>query len=427
MRAHQFVVMGSGETTPTMVTPHQQVFAALPDDPDAVLLDTPYGFQENADELSSKTQEYFATNVGTPVEVVSLRRVEDPEAAAVERAQARLADADWVFVGPGSPTYLLDQLAPTQVPRLLRERLGPGRDGATVLSSAAAVTVGSHAIPVYEIYKAGHAPHWREGLDLLGAIGLDAVLIPHFDNAEGGTHDTRFCYLGERRLVALEADLPDGTWVLGVDEHTAMVVDLDDRSVAVKGRGGVTVRRPDGSAEVVPAGETTTLDDLAAAAARSGATPVTGRGAPAASDGPAAGHDEVGTHEALLEEVATHETAFGRAADAGDADAATAAVLDLERTIRAWAADSLTGDQRDRATATLRGLVARLGEFARDGLVDVRDVIGPYVELLLDERTAAREAGDYAAADRIRDGLVERGIEVNDGPDGTTWQAKDDA
>lgn len=421
MHAHLFVVMGSGETTPTMVTPHQQVFAALPDGPDAVILDTPYGFQENADELSAKTQEYFATNVGTPVEVVDLRRVEDPEAPAVERAQARIADADWVFVGPGSPTYLLDQLAPTQVPRLLRARLSGERPGATVLSSAAAVTVGSHAIPVYEIYKAGHGPHWREGLGLLGAIGLDAVLIPHFDNAEGGTHDTRFCYLGERRLSAMEADLPEDTWVLGVDEHTAMVVDLDDRSVTVKGRGGVTVRRRDGSSEVVPAGQTTTLDDLAAAAARSGATPVGDTAAEAPTSDDATG-DEVGTHEALLEDVAAHEAAFGRAAADGDADAATAAVLDLERTIRAWAADSLTGDQRERAVATLRGLVTRLGEFARDGLVDVRDVIGPYVELLLEERATARDAGDYAAADRIRDGLVERGIEVNDGPDGTTWQ-----
>ncbi len=424
MSAHLFVVMGSGETTPTMVTPHQQVFRRLPDRPDAVILDTPYGFQENADELSAKTQEYFATNVGTAVEVASLRAVDDPQAAEVERAQTTIADADWVFIGPGSPTYLLDQLAPTQVPRLLRERLTSGT-GATVVSSAAAVTIGSHAIPVYEIYKAGHAPHWQEGLGLLQALGLDAVLIPHFDNAEGGTHDTRFCYLGERRLRAMEADLPDGTWVLGVDEHTAMEVDLADRSVVVKGRGGVTVRRPDGSSEVVPAGETTTLDDLTAAARRSGAAPA---GAPATA--PPSGDDndhEPAAHEALLEEVASHEAAFAAAAEDGDADAATAAVLDLDRTVRAWAADSLTGDQRERAIATLRGLVTRLGEFARDGLVDTREVVGPFVELLLGERTAAREAGDYAAADRIRDGLVERGIEVQDGPDGTTWQRKDDA
>lgn len=423
MTAHLFVVMGSGETTPTMVTPHQRIFERLPDDPAAVILDTPYGFQENADELSHKTQEYFATNVGTPVDVVSLREVDDPEDVAVERAQATVADADWVFVGPGSPTYLLEQLGRTRLPQILRERL-TGGSGATVLSSAAAVTVGSHAVPVYEIYKAGHPPHWLEGLDLLGALGLRAVLIPHFDNAEGGTHDTRYCYLGERRLSAMEAELPEDNWVLGVDEHTAMVVDLTDRTVAVKGRGGLTVRRRDGSSEVVPAGEETTLDDLAAAAARSGALPGA-RIEDASSDGDTEDLPDTATHEPLLEEVAAHEAAFTAGADDGDAAAATAAVLDLERTIRAWEADTLTGDQRDRAIAALRGLVTRLGEFADGGMTDPAEVVGPYVELLLAERERVRTAGDYDAADRIRDRLVELGVEVKDTPEGTDWALQD--
>ncbi len=52
-------------------------------------------------------------------------------------------------------------------------------------------------------------------------------MIPHYDNAEGGTHDTRFCYLGERRLRLLESMVETGTVVLGVDEHTAVLFDLD--------------------------------------------------------------------------------------------------------------------------------------------------------------------------------------------------------
>ena len=53
------------------------------------------------------------------------------------------------------------------------------------------------------------------------------MVVPHFDNAEGGTHDTRFCYMGERRLAVMEELLPADAWVLGVDEHTALVFDLD--------------------------------------------------------------------------------------------------------------------------------------------------------------------------------------------------------
>jgi hypothetical protein len=98
------------------------------------------------------------------------------------------------------------------------------RGGTLVLGSAAAVTLGTQAIPVYEIYKAGEPARWVDGLDLLGRLtGIRAAVVPHYDNAEGGSHDTRFCYLGEQRLAALEHSLPDDVGVLGVDEHTALI------------------------------------------------------------------------------------------------------------------------------------------------------------------------------------------------------------
>ena len=116
------------------------------------------------------------------------------------------------------------------------------------MGSAAALTLGSHTVPVYEIYKVGAEPAWVEGLDLLGEMtGLHAAVVPHYDNAEGGTHDTRFCYLGEPRLAALEADLPDEVGVLGVDEHTAAILDLSARTLEVRGNGLVSVRRRGGT------------------------------------------------------------------------------------------------------------------------------------------------------------------------------------
>lgn len=44
------------------------------------------------------------------------------------------------------------------------------------------------------------------------------------------------------------------------------------------------------------------------------------------------------------------------------------------------------------------------------------------IEALLTERQAARESGDYAAADRIRDQLLEAGIAVEDLADGSHWR-----
>ena len=111
------------------------------------------------------------------------------------------------------------------------------------MASAAALTLGVVTIPVYEIYKVGEEPRWLPGLDLLGpATGLRAAVVPHYDNAEGGNHDTRFCYMGERRLRILEAQLPADTFILGVDSHTALVLDLDRGTATVSGLGGVTVR-----------------------------------------------------------------------------------------------------------------------------------------------------------------------------------------
>ena len=43
---------------------------------------------------------------------------------------------------------------------------------------------------------------WLEGMNLMADAGLPAVVVPHFNNAEGGNHDTRYCYMGERRLSA---------------------------------------------------------------------------------------------------------------------------------------------------------------------------------------------------------------------------------
>ena len=106
---------------------------------------------------------------------------------------------------------------------------------ASVFASAAALTIGACTVPVYEIYKCGHDPYWLDGLNILGAIGVDAVVIPHYDNAEGGHHDTCFCYLGERRLRLMEQELPADHYVLGVDEHTGVILNLEEGSAEVVG------------------------------------------------------------------------------------------------------------------------------------------------------------------------------------------------
>ena len=261
--ARLLTIMGSGETAPTMIKVHREVFDRLGRaEPSAVLLDTPYGFQANADLISDRAVEYFRQSVGRRVEVAQLRRTDTGDAVAIEQALARIRGADWLFTGPGSPSFALRQWAGTPVPDVLAGLLrsgGPG--GALVFSSAAALTLGIATVPVYEIYKVGADPFWLEGLDLLSDLGLPVAVIPHFDNTEGGNHDTRYCYLGLARLEQLERELPDGAFVLGVDEHTGVILDLDADRATILGRGVVTLRQQ-GRQRVLEAGQTVALDVL---------------------------------------------------------------------------------------------------------------------------------------------------------------------
>jgi cyanophycinase-like exopeptidase len=411
------VIMGSGETAPTMVKVHRTVFDRAGPGP-AVLLDTPYGFQTNAEDISRRAQRYFADSVGRRVEVVSWRRDPGP-GAEQERALAELRGARWVFAGPGSPTYALRQWRDTPLPATLAGLLAHG--GVVLFASAAALTLSAFTVPVYEIYKAGEQPRWEPGLDLFtAATGLPAVVIPHFNNAEGGNHDTRYCYLGERRLSMMEDELPAETFVLGVDEHTACLLDLDARTAQVLGTGVVTVRRH-GRSRTFDSGRTVGFDQLAAADAGTDATgtAVGGQRVPAGRDRPAAGEPGGPEPPPLLAAARACEAAFRAALRAADVDAAAEAVLELEQTLAAWATD--TSDEREPARRVLRAMVLELADRARTGLADPRDAVAPYVEALLELRGLAREQRDFGTADLVRDRLTAAGVEVRDTPEGPRW------
>jgi hypothetical protein len=401
-------IMGSGETSPTMVTVHRKLVDRLPAGHRvAVLLETPYAFQTNADDVSAKARRYFAHSVGLEVVVVP--------GTGADRELAALRSADWVFAGPGSPSYALRRWRHGPVERALHDRVRSG-SGITVLASAAAAAMGRFAVPVYEIYKAGEVPHWLDGLDLLAGLGLPAAVIPHFDNTEGGTYDTRFCYLGEERLAAMERQLPAGTAVLGVDEHTAVLIDLRSGAVEVTGRGALTVRR-DGHATVLPGGTAVSLADLVTLA-RDG----TGIGVSKPATVPIGPSTSDTTTTTTLRDIVTAcERQFDAAGAGGSAVGMSIAICTLEKAIHEWGTDTDEDDGTEQARAVLRSLVVRLGETARDGLCDPRERLGPTVDALVALRGRLRAQQAYAVADAIRDALHAGGVALADTDTGSTW------
>ena len=414
------VLMGSGETAPAMVKTHRAVLESCPPGA-AVMLDTPYGFQVNADDLTARTRRYFDDSVGREVIPASWRRRDLPSRDA-ERALTLISSASWLFAGPGSPTYALDQWRDTPVAGAVDDVLARG--GTVVLGSAAAVTAGRWALPVYEIYKVGAPPFWAEGLDLLGrAFGVTVAVVPHFDNNEGGTYDTRFCYLGQERLDLLQRELPPDAAVLGVDEHTAVVLDDSTGTVDVRGVGRLTIARPGGD-EVIPSGSTVSVDELSAMVRGTAHAPATPAPAPPTRTNPAsAGAD---SPPSLADETDALRRRFDEAVEQQDVDGAVAAILALDDAMVAWSSDTLQSDALDQARRQLRAMVVRLGDLALAGVHDPRQIVAPVVEAVLSARATARRERDFATSDLLRDVLTGAGVTVNDTPDGVGWSLADD-
>ena len=377
--------MGSGETSPTMVTPHKQMIANLHSTTTPVLnvLDTPFGFQENAEVLTAKLTEYFEISVGHPVGVISLRNA-DVSSAELAKAVNAIRDSDWLFAGPGSPSYALKVWQKLGITPHFNEVLSRGT---LTFASAAALTVGSHTIPVYEMYKVGEDPRWLEGLNFLEHhTGMSAAVIPHFDNTEGANHDTRFCYIGEQRLRVLESMLPSETFIIGVDGHTGVSFDLDTRVANVFGVGQMTIRHH-GESWIVNSGETATFEEI-----------IAHTGSAIVQEKPAQLFKvDLRQVEELLE--------------SGEVDAAVEALLDL---------DELDRDIQTRVA--VHSLITRLGNIAASPRVDLMSVVGPYIDALLQARQAARGAGRWDDADAIRNRLMELKVTIKDSEGGSDWK-----
>lgn len=400
--------MGSGELTTSMVTLHKELLGRYGSGAQALFLDTPAGFQLNVAQISAKAADYFRQRVEHALAIGALPSADAEQGAAAEVCYRQLRTADYILIGPGSPTYALRQWQQTRVPELLVQRI---REGAClVAASAAALTVGRRTLPVYEIYKVGLDPYWADGLDLLGAFGFDWVVIPHWNNAEGGNHDTRFCFMGAPRLRVLEAQLPESTTLVGLDEHTALVIDLAADQAFIRGMGQVTLRR-NGAERVLTKGDPIPLSLL-----RGGFDPVR-QSRPSGPLAPAPlKEDRVWPPvEALSEKV--HEYL-----DADQIEPATQALLALEQHIERHYDQLQERNGLGAAREALRNALALFGARLAERPPSRTAVLEPLVTALLGLRDALRAQKEWSAADGVRDCLQHGGVIVEDTPQGVRWQ-----
>jgi cyanophycinase-like exopeptidase len=356
-------ILGSGETAPGMTKVHRELLSRL-DEVRAVNLDTPYGFQLNVPQMTQKLVDYFKVSLQTDLKPLSLTNYEDSSGVEHELFRQSVRKANYIFAGPGSPSYALAQWKGLDLQEVLLEVLDNG--GIVCFSSAAALTLGAFTAPIYEIYKAGAKPFWLEGLNLMQSVGLNCAVIPHFDNNEGEGHDTSCCYLGVERLEKLEELLENDVLTLGVDEHSALLFDLDSRQVSGFGKGNSYLRHRN-NIQVIRSGSSISMDEL------------------------------------NIQTVLTTQPSKAVTSSASTP-------LELAKIIE------YGGSEAINALADLVTLA--------DNAIDSTNNSIQLVNTLVELRAKLKLSGDYKLADQIREALFNVKIDLKDTPNGPVWSSK---
>lgn len=239
----KLIMFGSGEMSSVGRKIHELAIKHLTAPIRISLLETPAGYEDNPHNWYLKLKKALETGLANhkpDITLVRALRSDGKDSTNHPATLAPLLTADYIHTGAGSPTYAVRHLRNSLALRYIKQRL---MDGVPVsVASAVTVAFSRYALPVYEIYFAGHDPSWTEGLDFFADWGLNLTFLPHWNNTEGGTDiDTRFTYMGEKRLAQLLTLIPSRTVFVGIDEHTAMIFDFREKNIHISGKGSVTV------------------------------------------------------------------------------------------------------------------------------------------------------------------------------------------
>ncbi len=263
MSLGQIAFLGSGETS----LAGGRIFETLARSVDGplriALMETPAGFELNSAQVVGRVGDFMKTrlqNYRPTIDVIPARKKNSAYSPDDPEIVKPLLYANMIFLGPGSPTYAIRNLKDTLTWDVIRAR---HRLGATLIfASAATISIGAHALPVYEIYKVGQDVHMVAGLNLFADFGLHISFIPHWNNADGGVDlDTSRCFIGMDRFKEWCDLLPPENETIGLDEHTGLIIDFQSGMCEVSGVSSVSLVR-ECNPEMFPSGSKFPLKEL---------------------------------------------------------------------------------------------------------------------------------------------------------------------
>ncbi len=254
------ILIGSGETSSTGGVIFEKLAKHYGDNLRIAIIETPAGFELNSNRVAGRVGDYLSKrlqNYHPVIDIIPARKRGGLFSPDNESILEPLYSANVIFLGPGSPTYAARQLEGSLAYEILQVKQRTGT--ALVLASAATIAFGSQTLPVYEIFKAGMDLHWQSGLNFFQYYGRDIVIIPHWNNTQGGDElDTSHCFIGEKRFAELRALLKGTPDILGIDEHTSVWIEPDTLTARVYGKGFVHLYH-DGEITDVKNGQTISL------------------------------------------------------------------------------------------------------------------------------------------------------------------------
>jgi hypothetical protein len=263
MTLGRIAFLGSGETSLAGGRIFESLARLIPEPLHVSVLETPAGFELNASIVAARVGDFLKTrlqNYKPTIDLIPARKQGTEFSPNNIEILKPLLRANIIFMGPGSPTYLARQLHGSLAWDIIRAR---HRLGATLIfSSAATISVGAWVLPVYEIYKVGEDVHAKEGLNFFSDLGMDLSFVPHWNNAEGGTDlDTSRCFVGIERFDQWLKLLPPENILVGLDEHSGIIMDFEKGTCDVHGVSSVSVVK-NTSMKMYPAGAKFSLNEL---------------------------------------------------------------------------------------------------------------------------------------------------------------------